>query len=224
MSLYQALVALGLSAVHYSRSYNASSGVETTSYGQDPPGGPVALLQPLFVRSHPAPPVDFAAVRNHDLRFFADTDALLDTPSMEVFYDVLATFPNARVVITGREPFEWATSRRARHPSDRVPMLHALGIDAPMHAVSEAQAAMALALWHRAVSASVPPERLLILDLFTMPSDELWHRLCAFLGRPLPRADASGSLPPFPHERYGDDVKRWMAMSVSAAGSTAQAS
>ena len=81
--------------------------------------------------------------------------------------------------------------------------------DAPMGALSTDQSAMAFALWHRAVAASVPPERLLILDVFTMPDEELWRRLAEFVGRPVP-VDASGRLPPFPHEHYGDDWKREM--------------
>ena len=115
MSLYHALVTLGVSAVHYSRQFNSSSGTEITSYDQLPPGGPVPLLRPLFEDSYPAPPVALSSARTADLRFLAGTDALLDTPAMELFYDLLATFPNARVVITARDPLSWAHSRRARY-------------------------------------------------------------------------------------------------------------
>ena len=137
MSLYYALVALGVSAVHYTRQFNATSGVEWTSYSTG--GGPVPLLRPLFATSGNPPPVDLAAVRKVDLRFLEATDALLDTPSMEIFFETLATFPNARAIITARDPSAWAASRRARHPSDRAPVFHYLGFDAPMHALSEAQ-------------------------------------------------------------------------------------
>ena len=211
MSLYRALVALSVSTVHYSRSYNAMTGIESTTYDQTPPGGPVPLLRPLFEDSHPAPPVDLATVRSLDLRFLAETEALLDTPSMEIFYDVLTTFPAARVVLTLRDPLDWAASRRTRHPSDRSPIFHLLGFDARLIELSEAQVAAAFALWHKAAAASVPPERLLVLDLFSTPSDELWKQLCTFLGKPLPPSDAAGKLPPFPHERYGDDVHRFVA-------------
>jgi hypothetical protein len=207
MSLYRALVLLGVSAVHYSREFDAASGVERDTYARIPPGGPVPLLRPLFTDAHPAPPVNLTAGRTVDLRFLEATDALLDTPAMEVLYNVLATFPRARVVVTARDPLEWAASRRARHPTDRAPLFPLLGFDAPMSALSVEQSAMALALWHRAVAASVPPSRLLLLDVFTMRDEELWERLCAFLQRPLPR-DASGLLLPFPHEHYGDDVRR----------------
>ena len=203
MSLYYALVALGVSAVHYSRQYNATDGSETTSYAAG--GGPVPLLQPLFRATGTSPPVDLAAARHADLRFLDATEALLDTPSMEIFFEALATFPKARVVITARDPSQWAASRRARHPTDRAPLFDRLGFDAPMHALSEDQAGMALALWHRAAIASVPPERLLVLDIFSMDDEQLWTRLCNFIGRPLPR-DANGVLPPFPHQRYGEDV------------------
>ncbi len=217
MSLHFALVALGVSCVHYSRQYNASDGTDIDTYGQTPPGGPVPLLRPLFADSHPAPPVNLSAARDVDLRFLERTEALLDTPAMEIFFDVLATFPNARVIITAREPREWAASRRARHPTDRVPLLPLLDLDVPMAAVTEAQAAMALALWHRVVAGSVPAERLLVLDLFATPSDELWARLCAFVRRPLPPRDASGALPPFPHQRYADDVPAALRQSAVPA-------
>ena len=218
MSLYRALLMLNVSVVHYSTEFNASSGEERTTYGNVPPGGPVPLLRPLFAATHPAPPVDLAAVRALDLRFLAATDALLDTPAMEIFYDVLATFPNARVIVTARNPHDWAASRRARHPTDRVPMLVHMGIDAPMAAVSEAQAAAALALWYKAVIASVPAGRLLVLDLFTTPSHELWTKLCAFVGRPLPMdASSGGRLLPFPHEQYAADFRRWHVDAAMAS-------
>ena len=95
MSVYFALKRLGVSAVHYTRQFNATTGVETTTYADTPPGGPVPLLKPLFGDTHPAPPVDLQAARAADLRFLAATDALLDTPSMELFFDLLAT-PSAR--------------------------------------------------------------------------------------------------------------------------------
>ena len=205
MSLYYALVALGVSAVHYSRQFNATSGHEWTSYADG--GGPVPLLRPLFAAHGTPPPVDLATARSADLRFLEATDALLDTPAMEIFFHALAAFPNARAVITARDPRAWATSRRARHPTDRAPLFHNLGFDAPMHALNEEQSAMAFALWQRTVAGSVPRERLLVLDLFTMSDEELWSSLAAFVERPLPKRDAAtGALPPFPHQRYGDDV------------------
>ena len=210
MSLYRAFVILGISAVHYSRAFNASTGIEQTTYGEIPPGGPVPLLRPLFEDVHPAPPVNLSSMQVRDLRFLAGTDALLDTPSMEIFFDVLHTFPKARAVLTLRDPIDWATSRRARHPSDRAPLFHSLGFEAQMGALSVEQAAAALALWHKVVAASVPAERLLVLDLFNTPSDQLWDQLCAFLHRPIPR-DTAGKRLDFPHERYGDDVRRFAA-------------
>ena len=225
MSLHFALVALGVSSTHYTRQFNATSGAETTTYAQG--GGPVPLLRPLFGEpplSSPAPPVDLDAVDALDLRFLEATDALLDTPSMEAFFPLQATFPNARVVLTLRDPAAWAASRRARHPSDRVPLLPLLGApfaDVRLGALSEQQAATALALWHRAAAASVAPDRLLVLDLFSTPSDELWRQLCGFLGRPLPADARDGRLPPFPHQRYGEDVAEHHARAaVDARGAS----
>lgn len=210
MSLYYALVMLGVSAVHYSRQFNATSGSEITSYADG--GGPVPLLRPMFAYhgwapGQAPPPVNVGALRELDLRFLSATDALLDTPAMEVFFDALATFPEARVVITARDPSAWANSRRERHPTDLAPIFPLFGIQAPMGALTAEQSAMAFALWHRAVAASVPAERLLVLDIFAMSDEELWQKLCAFVGKPLPARDAkSGLLPPFPHQRYGEDM------------------
>ena len=205
MSLYYALVALGISSVHYTRQFNATDGTERTTYAEG--GGPVPLLRPLFADSGQPPPVNLGGLSSVDLRFLSATDALLDTPAMEVFFHALATFPNARVVITSRDPRTWAASRRTRHPTDRAPLFHLLGYDAPMAALPAEQAAMAFALWHRTVAASVPAERLLMLDVFSMSDDELWRKLCAFVGRPLPSVDGTGRLPPFPHMRYGEDLR-----------------
>ena len=69
MSLYFALKALGVTTVHYSRAFNATSGEETTSYREG--GGPVELLRPLFKSSHPAPPVDREAAHRTDLTYLS---------------------------------------------------------------------------------------------------------------------------------------------------------
>ena len=68
MSVYFALKRLGVSAVHYTRQFNATSGLETTTYADTPPGGPVPLLKPLFGDTHPAPPVDLEAARAEIVR------------------------------------------------------------------------------------------------------------------------------------------------------------
>ena len=133
----------------------------------------VPLLKPLFAASGTPPPVDLAAIKTTDMRFLEGTEALLDTPAMEVFFEALVTFPSAKIILTSREPRQWAVTRRARHPTDRAPLFHNLGIDAPVGALSEDQAAMAFALWQRTVIGSVPAERLLVLDLFSMADEVL---------------------------------------------------
>mmetsp|Transcript_40286 Transcript_40286/g.127405 ORF Transcript_40286/g.127405 Transcript_40286/m.127405 type:complete len:309 (-) Transcript_40286:238-1164(-) len=205
MSLYFALKALGVTTVHYSRAFNATSGEETTSYREG--GGPVELLRPLFKSSHPAPPVDREAAHRTDLTYLSATDALIDTPTVDLFFELLAAFPNARVLLTARDPATWAASRRKRHPFDQAPLFPLLGFDAPVGALTEEQAAAAFALWHRVVLGSLPRERVLLLDLFGESSEQLWRRLSAFVGRPLPAAGEDGALPPFPHMQYGDDVE-----------------
>jgi len=75
-----------------------------------------------------------------------------------------------------------------------------------MAALTETQAATAFALWHRVVLGSIPKERLLLLDLFSMSSDELWARLCDFVDKPLPPLGPDGKPPPFPHLQYGKDI------------------
>ena len=110
------------------------------------------------------------------------------------------------MLLTARAPDEWAASRRARHPTDRVPVLPQLGFDVPMGAIKAEQSAAAFAMWHKAVVGSVAPERLLVLDVFTTPPDELWRQLCALVGKPLPR-EPGGELPPFPHLEYAADMR-----------------
>ena len=90
---------------------------------------------------------------------------------------------------------------------DQAPLFPLLGFDAPVGALTEEQAAAAFALWHRVVLGSLPRERVLLLDLFGESSEQLWRRLSAFVGRPLPAAGEDGALPPFPHMQYGDDAE-----------------
>ena len=82
------------------------------------------LLRPLFKPTHPAPPVDLEAARSMDLRFLSAVDVLIDTPSMELFFELLAAFPEARVIITARDALQ-------RHRLCKVADQCSPGRDAP---------------------------------------------------------------------------------------------
>ena len=88
--------------------------------------------------------------------------------------------------------------------------------DVPMGAIKAEQSAAAFAMWHKAVVGSVAPERLLVLDVFTTPSDELWRQLCAFVGKPLPR-EPGGELPPFPLRTGGRILSAVLVLDLRPA-------
>lgn len=106
MSLFYALKRLNVTTVHYTRLYNASDGSDETTYGAPSSGAPLPLLAPLFAAEGRPPPVKFGInlEQSIDLTFLRATEALLDTPAMELLFPLLAAFPNARVILTSRDP------------------------------------------------------------------------------------------------------------------------
>lgn len=129
-----------------------------------------------------------------------DWDALLagfgcavDWPSAEFYAQLAAHYPDAKVILTTRDPESWFNSTQATIFADSVPGSGPPGFgemiatvigakfDGRLHdrehciAVYEAHNA--------AVRATIPPERLLEYQ-----AGQGWEPLCAFLGVPVPDA------------------------------------
>ena len=118
-------------------------------------------------------------------------DAVLDTPVVDFFAEILLAYPNARVVLTLRDPARWLKSQQKfyccyaggcrkwlapwRRGSNLV-----FGTECP----SPEQALKRYVTHNRHVWDIVPRDRLLLMDI---PAGDGWEKLCPFLGLPVPR-------------------------------------
>jgi hypothetical protein len=148
----------------------------------------------FWVRAKAGRPVDFR-------HFFRGMRAVVDWPACEFYRELMALYPQAKVVLNVRDPVAWYESTRdtlwvvqgvlpwwfprtARRMHDEV----------IWHGRFEGEfenrdRAIAIYEAHvREVRRTVPPERLLVFDV-----QEGWQPLCDFLERPVPAGE------PFPH-------------------------
>jgi hypothetical protein len=131
----------------------------------------------------------------HDFLFDRDrygkhVDAVLDTPVVDFYSEILLAYPNARFILTLRDPASWLKSQQHfyccyakgchnwlapwRRGSNLV-----FGTECP----SREQAIKRYVLHNRNVFDTVPRDRLLLMDI---PGGAGWEQLCRFLGLPVP--------------------------------------
>ena len=140
-------------------------------------------------------------------------EAAVDAPSCFYAAELLMFYPEAKVVLTVREPARWFASisklnrvvRRLKtvgyvvRPLGRFVSfaykLHRLH-QIPIESDDEALYLEAFAKHNAAVQEAVPAEKLLVFRV-----SEGWEPLCAFLGVPVPDK-------PFPHLNSGDETIR----------------
>jgi hypothetical protein len=145
-------------------------------------------------------PVDWEAL-------FRGYQATVDWPGCNFYAELLRLYPEARVILTVRDPDRWYDSARqtiyyVRHaiPAWLAPLLPRMRRFRPMldrliwvgmfHGRFEDRL-YAIEVFRRhkeQVKRSVPPDRLLVYEV-----GEGWGPLCAFLGVPVPEGQ------PFPH-------------------------
>lgn len=149
---------------------------------------------------------------------FKDYQSAVDWPVAAYYRDLMAVYPEAKVILTVRDPGSWhrsimTTFYQARRAfvvriTQLVPTLH------------QFLNAMENALWHgvfqdkledksyavevfknhvEEVKRIVPPERLLIFE-----ARQGWEPLCAFLNVPVPIDK------PYPHKHKGTLVRRFL--------------
>ncbi|CAH8619240.1 unnamed protein product [Heterobilharzia americana] len=144
---------------------------------------------------------------------YKDFVAAVDYPTVGFYKHLLQIYPNAKVVLTVRDPEEWVRSCRAttlleimyRKPTlgqrivyrltgvTKLPELHrqmfrqTLGEN--FDTATDEQLKNAYIGWNEEVIRSVPAGRLLIFK-----STEGWKPLCEFLGLPIPPSEL-----PYPH-------------------------
>jgi sulfotransferase family protein len=174
----------------------------------------------LFRAAAAGEPVDWDAV-------FAGYESTVDWPGVSFWRELVARYPDAKVLLTVRDPERWYASVRstihpAAHPDS--PELRALA--AAMPGIAEGRELTDLLIWERefsgrgddpeyvkrvftehnaAVRREVPADRLLVYRV-----GDGWEPLCAFLGVPVPDE-------PFPHLNDGDSFRRRIAGRVQQA-------
>jgi hypothetical protein len=160
---------------------------------------------------------------------FAGYHSVVDWPAAAFWRELAARYPQARLVLTTRDPLRWYDSLRrtvfqqvidppwgARRAAYRVlttvsPNMRAFTdmMDHCVHErlfdgrVADRQHALAAYERHNAeVQAAFPPGRLLTYEI-----SEGWDPLCQFLGRPVPGVA-------FPHENSTDDFNRAIGLQI----------
>ena len=141
----------------------------------------------FWVRAKAGQPVDFRS-------FFRGMRAVVDWPACEFYRELMALYPQAKVVLNVRDPAAWYASTRdtlwvmqrvlpwwfpraARRMHDDVIWHGRFGGEFENRA-------RAIAIYEahvQDVRRTVPPERLLVFDV-----NEGWQPLCEFLGQPVP--------------------------------------
>lgn len=167
------------------------------------------------IRDNPALLPDWqAASRGEKVdwdRVFSGYRAQVDWPGARYWRELAAHFPNARVILTVRDPDDWFDSAQATvvpfvagrgtYPSAHINAIGEMGHETVMMQVFDGRItdrdyATRVFREHIAeVKATIPPGRLLVFDL-----RDGWSPLCEFLGLALP-------VIPFPHTNSSKSFK-----------------
>lgn len=175
------------------------------------------MAETLQHPEHDAQWLALAQGETNDWRAILDGyGACVDWPSIMIWKELVGAYPDAKVILTLRNPERWyasasntifarmreyaellaASNDNAIDPARRthMRMVNAVVVDKTFGGNLEGDHAMAVFSAHNEeVCRTVPPERLLIYE-----SGEGWGRLCAFLGVPVPQA-------PYPKINTTDD-------------------
>jgi sulfotransferase family protein len=172
-----------------------------------------ALWQEALRRTHAGGPVDWDAL-------FAGYKATVDWPSVSFWRELAAFYPEAKVILSVRDPDHWYDSVRetiwprssaegAGEPGADMPPeyvdLHRRVVDLLEPIIWQGtfggrfrDRAAAIDVFQRhnaAVRAEIPPDRLLVFE-----AKQGWEPLCRFLDMPVPDE-------PFPHVNDRDTFK-----------------
>lgn len=164
---------------------------------------------PTWERAARGEPVDWAS-------FMAPWGASVDFPSALYYRELLAAFPEAKVVLTVRDPASWYDSMAqtivpamTQFPS-RIVVPHLPFVSGPSRVMRPTRLATDLidrfsdrahvervfSDWNEEVKRVVPADRLLVFQV-----KEGWGPLCAFLGVPVPEV-------PFPRVNDTEEFRK----------------
>jgi hypothetical protein len=167
---------------------------------------------PLWEQAIRGEPVDWEAI-------FADWGSTTDTPGCHFYKELAARYPEAKVVLSVRDPEKWFASTQNTILSGAVagfhsargslPLVEALGwgTDPRVH-----DKAWMLDRYHRhneAVQRAIPADRLLVYTV-----SDGWEPLCRFLGVEMPDT-------PFPQVNSTEDFKAMIAGRAADGGAIA---
>jgi hypothetical protein len=149
---------------------------------------------------------------------FDGYQSAVDWPVAAYYRDLMAVFPNAKVILTVRDPNGWHRSiMTTLYQAQRKSLVGFARISPPLHRFLNA---MEHALWQglfqdkledrthaihvfknhiEEVKRVVPPERLLIFE-----ARQGWEPLCSFLNVPVPVDE------PYPHRHKGNAVRKFL--------------
>ncbi|KAI0024791.1 P-loop containing nucleoside triphosphate hydrolase protein [Xylariomycetidae sp. FL0641] len=152
--------------------------------------------------------------------------AVADYPALGFIPELMEIYPNAKVVVTTREPTKFAQSLGAVAKGTKRPWIRKLmwpipgwrwlpGLreefekdtfavikNVPRDNYLKAASAL-LFKWNQSVQDMVPPEKLMIMDL-----KEGWEPLCRFLGKPIPEGPIPQSNGTVAAIQMADDIQR----------------
>lgn len=135
-------------------------------------------------------------LRTFDYTAVADSvGAVMDFPTYELFINFYLSFPNARWILTTRPSKDWALARTTHHVNTSWPIQEPCGYHITKNSRQDTLA-RAFDLTNDFIRCVVPPHRLLEIDPFTQPTDDVAKRTRSFLG--LPHDEVADSQK-FPH-------------------------
>ena len=116
--------------------------------------------------------------------------AVLDTPVVDFYNEIALAYPNAKFILTIREPRSWIKSQQkfyghyARSCKNWLaPWRRGSNIVYGTECPSPVQAIKRYHQHNRNVIDAIPKDRLLVMDI---PGGDGWEKLCPFLGVPIP--------------------------------------
>lgn len=142
-------------------------------------------------------------------QIFEPLDAVFDYPFPMYALDVLRYFPQAKVIMTHRDPFQWYDQRMkfctGKHPLCSVPfLLRPLKLSMNMREWTKDKAAVTFAATETAIQCFVGRERFLRVDVWNPPAGGWMPILAEFLDvLPIPTQESNCTMP----RRTNHDLK-----------------
>jgi len=127
--------------------------------------------------------MSFCLMKGNTLPFrkLEAVDAVFDSPFPEYSYDLIRAFPNARVVLTVREPSEWVEKRIASHTGAEAHFLRPCGVK--LSSLPDPVGAKLFEATNDWVTCVGGPDRFLKIDVFKQNRDyDLWDQLMRLVG------------------------------------------